>query len=264
MPDEEFEEHVLEVAAIWPRVEFTEENVQRGMLYPWERPDHSYVLSEDEVSRVEAGDPRLEDLEDRHALIAFGANAAPAALGAKLQWTECDREAIVLTGELVGYDVVACGHVALYGALAGTLHHSPGTHVRASLILATSAQFQALSMLEVPYAIARIPGSPFISDVGAETPDSVFAFVSRGGQLLVDGEPAALAAIPASNRTFEAFEQRELLEYVARNTLGEDVDTTELVRRVYADPVWCAGELRHAMADICSDWDLSDWDLFAG
>ena len=79
------------------------------------------------------------------------------------------RDVLLLTGELSGFEVAPSAHVAVYGALPATIVSSPGTSVRAGLIMATAAQFEALTLTEFNYRLARIDGSPFAPDLDVNT-----------------------------------------------------------------------------------------------
>ena len=63
----------------------------------------------------------------------------------------------------------------------------------------------------------------------------LFAYVHRIGALCLDGEPVALAAVPAEGRTARALTQRQLLDVCAPLILGPGADAEELVRAIFAD-----------------------------
>ena len=160
----------------------------------------------------------------RVALLGFGSNVAPKNLTIKLAHHEDpeDREVLVLAGELHDLDVVACAAVTAYGAMPATLASSPGTRVRAAVLLVTPTQLTTLTWGEMPYRIGRLAGASFTVEDGVEGVelDSPLAFVSRWGAFTPDGAPAPLAAIPGSDRAARPWTQRELLDRAAEIVLG--------------------------------------------
>ena len=232
LTDEEFLDHFYELVGHFPPREWSGEAFERGLRYPWSRPERSYLLRDGEVTPVD----ELPPIEGRFPLLAIGGNAAPRYLTAKLAHHQApaDREVLVLAGELHGLDVVASAAVSIYGAMAATLAASPGTAVRAGVLMVTPAQLVTLAWGEMPYRVGRLRGAPFTVEDGVEGVEiaAPLAFVSRWGAFAPDGEPAALAAIPARGRRFPAWTQRDLLDRAAAMVLGPGHDAEALMREV--------------------------------
>jgi hypothetical protein len=234
LSDEQFLEAFLAIAANIPAREWTPAESARGLRYPWHRPEGSYLL------RDGATLPADEDAVVRHLgagrapLLAFGSNVAPKNLAIKLAHHEEaeDREVLVLAGELHDLDVVAAASVTLYGAMPATLTASPGTRVRAAVLLVTATQLTTLTWGEIPYRLGRLDGAAFVTDEAVEL-DDPFAYVSRWGAFAPDGDPAPLAAVPATGRAWREWTQGELLERAAA-IVGEESGEA-LVRAMYAD-----------------------------
>ena len=72
-----------------------------------------------------------------------------------------------------------------------------------------------------------VPGSPRV--------DHVLAFSSRWGSHCVDGEIAALAALPARGRTAPEFTQDELLGRLAAEAIGAEATARDLVAWIFED-----------------------------
>lgn len=211
--------------AIGPR-DYGPEQLAFALGYPWERPGTSYLLRDGEVHP-----PDLDGARGRHPILAFGSNGAPAALTRKFAHFDdpVDREVLVLAGDLHDYDVGAAAGVAVYGAMPATLFPSPGTRVRAAVVFATDNQAIQLTWSELTYVFGRLDVT-FSAELEVRT---VLAYASRFGAFCPDGEPLALAAVPAAGRTAAARTQRELLDLAGRLTgLG---DAEAVVRTVYAD-----------------------------
>src|SRR3712207_7808731 len=107
LSDEAFLEHFLGLVQNFPAREWTAEAFERGLRYPWYRPQRSYLLRDGEVELLHEMDGKRRDevlgrQAGRFPLLAFGSNVAPKNLTIKLahhQEAE-DREVLVLAGEL--------------------------------------------------------------------------------------------------------------------------------------------------------------------
>ena len=230
------------VAALPPRA-YDDQVLAHALGYPWKRPAGSYVLREGRAQPVEEVEPNeraalvARFAEDRHPLVAFGANGAPTRLRDRFAEfeSEADRTALVLTGWLHDVDVAAQATPTVLGTMPGVLVASPGTAVRASILWLTSRQLTAITWAELGYRLGRLDRAHFEMDEAGVTVDDLFAFVSRIGALCVDGEPAALAAVPARGRRLRALTQEQLLEEVGRTILGRPTTAAEVVRMCTED-----------------------------
>lgn len=273
LSDEAFPDHFLELIANFPPREWTREAFERGLRYPWHRPERSYLLLDGKTTLLDELDSTgrqsvltrfARSAEARVPLVAFGSNAAPRNLAIKLaHHTEPeDREVLVLAGELHELDVVASAAVTVYGAMPATLAASPGTSVNATLLLVTAAQLATLTWGEIPYRLGRLCGAPFTVEEGIEglTIGSPLAFVSRWGAFAPDGMPAPLAAVPARDRRSRAWTQRELLDRAAEIVLGPGGGGAEAITRaVCADVGATAARGLAALRPYAQPLDFTDW-----
>jgi hypothetical protein len=217
--------------------------LEHALGYPWRRPAASYVLRGDTVVLLEdiAPDDRRAVVAafagDRHPLVAFGANGAPSRLQDRFSGfgDAADRAVLVLTGELHGVDVGAQASPTAYGSMPGALFASPATAVRASVLWLTGPQLAELTKAELGYRLGRLDRARFAMDEADVEVDDLFGYVSRIGALRLDGEPVALAAIPATNRTARAMTQEELLDAVAALALGRTARAADVVRFCFED-----------------------------
>jgi hypothetical protein len=107
--------------------------------------------------------------------------------------------------------------------------------VRCAVLWVSAAQFVQLAWSELSYLLGRLDGVRFDADDAGAGLGSVFAFVSRFGAFSPQGEPVALAAVPAEHRTATAMTQAELLGAAARIALGEGASSEELARELFDD-----------------------------
>jgi len=243
LDDERFLAFFWSVVAAWPRREFDPAAFEHALGYPWERPPGSFFLSGGDVELLRDVDPARRAsavaafAEDRHPLLAFGANASPSRLALKFRHfpREADREVLVLSGELHDLDVGAVPSVPLLGYMPGSLFASSGTAVRAAVIWVTPAQVEQLAWSEMTYRLGRLEEARFEADEADVEIDDIFAFVARLGAFCIDGAPVALAAVPAVNRSACALTQAELIDAVARLVLGPDTRAEDLARAACDD-----------------------------
>ena len=274
MADERFIKHFIELIANFPPRAWDQEAFERGLRYPWYRPERSYLLRDDTVTLLHDLEPdersaiveqHIGPASGREALVAFGSNAAPKNLALKLAHHPDpeDREVLVLSGELSDLDVVASASVAVYGAMPATITASAGTSVNAALLFVNVTQLTALTWGELPYRIGRLRGAPFIVEEGIEglEVDSPLAFVSRWGAFLPEGEPAPLAAVPGRNRRSRAWTQLELLQRVADILLGPGNGGPEaLVRTGWSDIGAMAARVLPTLREHSEPFEFPGWD----
>jgi hypothetical protein len=218
---------------------------ERALTYPWERPEGSYLLHGDAAEPLAAIEPaereRVVGLytsssSGRLPVLAIGSNASPETLAIKFGHfsDEEDRAVLALTGRLHGHDVGPSAQTAFYGAMPATVFSSPGTAVCATVLWVTPTQFTQLTWSELSYDLGRLHAR-FEMDDGDEAFEEVLVFVSRFGTFCPDGEPVALAAVPAEGRTAAAMTQEQLLNTVAALVLGDGATAEALVRAIYEE-----------------------------
>jgi hypothetical protein len=243
LDDEAWRAVLMQRVGAFGRRAFEEAAFEHAIGYPWERPAGSYAMHDEGIEPLEAMAPEKRRAvvdayaRDRHPLVAFGANGAPARLQARFGAFEepADRAVLVLTGRLHGVDVGAQASPTAFGSMPGALIASPGTAVRASVLWLTPLQLATLTMAELGYRLGRLEHARFEMDEAGVAVEDLFAYVSRIGALRLDGEPVALAAIPASGRTARAMTQEQLLDAVAALALGPAARARDLVRQCFED-----------------------------
>ena len=227
---------------------FDDAALERALGYPWARPASSYVLRDGAVEVLEELEPARrralvgEFSAERHPLVAFGANGAPSRLEARFAGFEhpADRSALVLTGWLHEVDVGAQASPTFYGSMPGALVASPGTAVRAAVLWLTTRQLAEITLAELGYRLGRLDRAHFTMDEADVEVEDLFAYVSRIGGLRVEGEPVALAAIPARDRRLREMTQAQLLEVIGEIATGARMPAAEVVRMCHEDIVGLA------------------------
>ncbi len=226
--------------------ELDDEHYERAIGYPWERPPGSCFVTDlgvedladmDAESRAALIDRYVNDSAERIPLLAYGANGSPERLSLKLgHLPDGNREALILAGELDGFDAGAAAQLPVWSSMAATLIPSSGTALRIAVLFLTPVQFTALWWTELSYKVGALSGVNLTIEGRAEPIDRVIVFVSRYGALCIDGTPVVMSALPARARRFPALTQTEIMEAVAHKTLGEGASARDLVKAAYENP----------------------------
>jgi hypothetical protein len=124
---------------------------------------------------------------DAEPLLAYGANASPERLAAKLPGVRV----VALAAELRGWAVVHSAHVSPYGSVPATIVQARGALARVHVLLVADAE--PLDATEPNYHRVRLTGLHLEADRLGRL-DAVDAYVSKWGPLLVDGEPVPLGS----------------------------------------------------------------------
>jgi hypothetical protein len=148
--------------------------------YPFDRAGRSFYLHGADDGPMPSGPP----------VLAYGANASPQALARKLPGARI----AALAGHLRGWDVVHSAHVSPYGAVPATLVRSPGAEIDVHVLLVDEHRAR-LDATEPNYRRVELHGLDLDVDVLGRV-ESVEAYVSRHGALVLDGAPVPLGARP--------------------------------------------------------------------
>ena len=246
MSDEEFFEFLAGLLEAIGARELDDVHYERAIGYPWERPPGSCFVTDEgvEVLADMSADRREElvrkfvhESDARVPLLTYGANGSPERLALKLaHLPDGDREALILAGDLEGFDVGVAAQPPVWSSMPATLVPSPGTAVRVAVLFLTQIQFTALWWTELSYLVGDLTGIALTPDLTEEPIERVVLFISRFGAFCVDGAPVVMAAIPARNRNFAALTQTEILDTAARMCIGESSAARDLIKASFEHP----------------------------
>ena len=269
MSNEQFLEFLAPILEAIGTRELDDEQYERAIGYPWERRPGSCLVTDmgvqdlkdiDGASRDELLRKYLYESTDRVPLLTYGANASPERLSLKLaHLPEADHEALILAGDLEGFDVGAVAQPPVFSSMPATLITSPGTTVRVAVLFLTPAQFTALWWTELTYLVGALTRIRLVTDAVEEPIDHVVLFISRWGAFCVDGEPVAMAAIPAKNRHFVALTQTEILDAAARMAIGEGACARDLIKASYQDPATFMADLHESFRAASAPFESEHW-----
>ncbi len=206
-------------------------DLHRALAYPYAIPSHSF-LYENGTTRVLA-DPAAYfasaefRAERRTPVIGAGSNCAPEQIVRKFAGRNPGPIPAV-RGELHDYDSVYSNHVSGYGAIPATLSASPGTIVNIFVLYLNAVQLEIMHATE---AVGRnyefVHFGPVRLDVeGGGRLDDAYAYQSLWGVLDFGAGPAALSAVPARRRSFQAMAEAGMAA-LARDHLapGESLES---------------------------------------
>ncbi|MFB4306229.1 hypothetical protein [Actinomadura sp. GTD37] len=226
--------------------------------YPGDCPDHDYVLLNDRVHplRHEGGAAfsipghgteldalltarGLPRLEERVAVLAYGANRNPATLRIKhdnygyRSPNGVDLCVPVLRATLADADVAGCGihgQGYLYGELLLRTEYCRGTTLEARVCMVDPDQLRVLNDSEGirrgDYRLARIPG---VRLAALDEPITAVGYVA-GARTWVSpvlGAPLGFASVPASGRRYPSMTATQSLDHVL-GTLGLRADVARI------------------------------------
>jgi hypothetical protein len=246
MSNEQFLKFLGELLEAIGTRELDDEHYDVAVGYPWERRPGSCLVTDkgvqdlgdvDAVRRSDLIHRYVYESTERIPLLTYGANASPGRLALKLgHLPDHDHEALILAGELEDFDVGAVAQPPVFSSMPATLFPSPGTRIRVAVLFLTPAQFTALWWTELTYVVGALTGITLVTDDVEDPIDRVILFISRWGAFCVDGEPVAMAAIPAKNRRYAALTQTEILDAAARMAIGGRACARDLIKAAFESP----------------------------
>jgi hypothetical protein len=273
MDDAEFAAFIGGVIAQLGRRPCDAAAIAQALGYPWARPAGSYLLRGGTVETLGAVEraERERTIErfaspagGRLPVLAIGSNAAPEALERKFAHftAAADRAVLALTGRLHDFDIGVAAQPTMYGSMPATPFPSPGTAVAATLLWVTPAQFTQLAWSEITYRLGKLR-TRFEIDESGTTFDEILVFVSRFGAFCPDGEPVALAAIPAASRTAPELGQEQLLDAAAALALGPGASAATLVRAIFEQPGETLPRIAATVHEASLPFTSSRWTRFS-
>lgn len=269
MSNEQFLEFLAKLLEAIGTRELDDEHYERAIGYPWERRPGSCLVTDKGVEDLEGidGERRNElihkyvhESANRVPLLTYGANASPERLSLKLaHLPEGDHEALILAGDLEGFDAGAVAQPPVFSSMPATLIASPGTTVRVAVLFLTPAQFTALWWTELTYLVGALTRIRLVTDAVEEPIDRVILFISRWGAFCVDGQPVAMAAIPAKNRRSAALTQTEILDAAARMAIGEGACARDLVKSSFENPAAFMADRYESFRAASAPFESEHW-----
>lgn len=220
----------------WPLPGDTSGRLRLALGYPFARSAAAFCVR---GGRVESLPP--DATAGREPVLAHGSNRAPAQLARKFAgWT---TPLPVSFAWLHGRDVVYAAHFARYGAITATLAPARGCRVCVAITWLTPAQRARMDDTEGAYACTDLDPAALTPGDGPLPTGRVTVYQHPAPPLRWQGDPVALAAVPACDRPYPALHQAAV-QRLARDRLAPETPCDTFILETIAD-----AELRRRRAD---------------
>lgn len=221
----------VEVTVI-PTESDDEAAVRLALDYPYERHPHAFWFEDGAAGAARTID---EARRGRLPVLAFGSNAAPVQLSRKFADRPCTDRLYVEPAALHGWDVIYAARITSYGAIPARMIEADSCTAQTHITWLAPDQLAWMDETEGSwYRRGRLPTGRAVDAFGA-TIDTVEAYVGGGDALLIDGQPAALAAVKTTGRRMRAHYTADLHGRLA--AAGRFAGTVEaFVLRLVRDP----------------------------
>lgn len=203
-----------------------EAKLVRARGYPYEIPHGSYTWRGGAVAPF---DPPARS--GRTPVLAVGSNQSPQQLTRKFGGA---GEIPVQRARLAAFDIYYSAHITAYGSVPAMLQHAPGAAVTLSVTWLDDKQLGIMHETELRaanYRYGTIEDIDLKLDCGSQL-DEIHLYVGVHGHLVHEGEPVALAAVPAAGRHPKALTTAEVLEIVRERVAPADGPEEFVVRLV--------------------------------
>lgn len=200
------------------------DRVRHAKAYPFPILDRSFIYEDHKIKSFRF-DEKL--FEHRTPVLAAGSNQSHEQLIRKFSVLDGDVTIPCVRGKLHDFDVVYAAHITGYGSIPATFQASPGTQVQVFVSWFDERQLDRMHATEGNYTFDRLSPIRIVLDHGQKLIEA-YAYSSKVGCLNREGEPVALAEIPAENRTFPAIAQPDILAHV-RDRLSPDHELDDFI-----------------------------------
>jgi hypothetical protein len=206
-------------------------DIARALGYPYARPAGSYLFSAGKALEL----PSDADFGGRVPVLACGSNGAPAQLLRKYG-DAADHRIPVTAARLQDICCSYSAHFSGYGSVAAALHSAPGTISNVHITWLTEAELARMHETEAigqNYRYVRIDGVDLTCAVHGEI-QTIHAYVSLRGSLLIDGSPVTLGGIDCRNACFPVMDQRTIQTRL-RDYFAPGMDLHDFIRQNITD-----------------------------
>jgi len=186
------------------------EKLSRALGYPYDIPDHSYIVHNDSISLMRR-DEAVSLRQGRTPVLAVGSNQSPAQMMRKFRgpdWHPIPCERCIVHD----FDTVFSAHIAHYGSVAATLHPSIGTAVTLFINWLHEDHIPRMHATELGnenYVFAELEDIKIETEFGLDL-SRVYFYRGNAGAFAPDGTPIPLAEVAAENRKWKAHRQTDI------------------------------------------------------
>ncbi len=207
------------------------DDIARALGYPYARPAGSFLFSGGRAEDL----PPDTNFDGRIAVLACGSNGAPTQLRRKYGTSE-EHRIPVTAARIQGICCSYSAHFSGYGSVAAALHTAPGsiTHVHITWLnereLTRMHETEAIGQ---NYRFVRMEGVDLTCAKHGAI-ETIHAYVSLRGSLLMDGLPVTLGGINCQNACYPVMDQITIQSRL-RDSLAPGMDLHDFIRQNITD-----------------------------
>lgn len=203
------------------------DDIARALGYPYARPAGSFLFS---CGRAQDLPPET-GFDGRIPVLACGSNAAPDQLLRKYG-ASADHRIPVTAARLHDICCSYSAHFSGYGSVAAALHTAPGAISDVHITWLNETELTRMHETEAigqNYRYVRIEGVDLTcAEHGAI--NTIHAYVSLRGSLLMDGSPVTLGGIDCRNACFPVMDQITVQSRL-RDSFAPGMDLHDFIRQ---------------------------------
>lgn len=207
------------------------DDIARALGYPYPRPAGSYLFSGGEALELS---PET-DFGGRVPVLACGSNGAPAQLLRKYGLS-ADHRIPVTAARLEDICCSYSAHFSSYGSVAAALHGAPGAISQVHITWLTEAELTRMHETEAigtNYSFAKLNGVHLTCEAQGRI-ETIHAYFSLRGSLLIDGSPVTLGGIDCRNACYPVMDQQEIQARL-RDIVAPGMDLHDFIRQNITD-----------------------------
>ena len=207
------------------------DDIARALGYPYARPAGSFLFSGGKAKDL----PPEMDFRDRVPVLACGSNAAPAQLRRKYG-ASADHRIPVTAARLQDICCSYSAHFSSYGSVAAALHTAPGAISDVHITWLNEQELARMHETEAigqNYRYVKIDGIDLHCAVHGAV-QTIHAYVSLRGSLLLDGSPVTLGGIDCRNACYPVMGQQAIQSRL-RDSLAPGMDLYDFIRQNITD-----------------------------
>lgn len=207
------------------------DDIARALGYPYARPAGSFLFSGGAAQEL----PPDTDYVGKTPVLACGSNGAPAQLLRKYG-ASTDHRIPVTAARLADICCSYSAHFSSYGSVAAALHGAPGAVSHVHITWLTEAELVRMHETEAigtNYSFAKLDGVNLACAVHGEI-QTIHAYISLRGSLLIDGSPVTLGGIDCRNACYPVMDQRAIQARL-RDTVAPGMDLHDFIRQNITD-----------------------------
>ena len=202
-------------------------DIARALGYPYPRPAGSFLFSGGDAQELS---PET-NFDERIPVLACGSNGAPVQLLRK--YGPSPEYRIPVTAAKL-HDICCCysAHFSSYGSVAAALSHAPGAITDVHITWLNPRELTQMHETEAigeNYRFVKMKNVDLICTYKGKV-ETIYAYASLPGSLLLDHAPVILDGIPCEGAPFIILDQMNIQSRL-RDMLAPELDIHDFIRQ---------------------------------